>query len=230
MGIVWVGKKVEGIVFDVDGTLTDSIEAYYEGFRKVTARIGIQVKREDVLEPMATGTLIWDRAIPADIPDRDEKIRQCMDMIPEIYREVFKHVQPFPGLESTLKRLEERGIGLGVLTSSRGIALQPLYHHSLSRYFKVIMTREDGFSPKPAPDGILECLRRMEIHPSQAITIGDTPLDIRAGKAAGTLTIGVLSGIGSCVQLQAEEPTAILGGVSDLLSLFDTSTAPNPGL
>ena len=221
MGIVWSGRRVEGIVFDVDGTLTDSIEAYYEGFREVMAKVGIQIKREDILEPMATGSLIWDRVIPENTADRDEKIRQCMELIPQIYREVFKSVQPFPGLEPVLMRLEEKGVCLGVLTASRTIAVQPLHDHSLIRYFRVIMTREEGFPNKPAPDGILECLKRMEILPNQAITIGDTPLDIRAGKAAGTLTVGVLSGIGSRAQLQAEEPTAIIGRVSDLLSLFD---------
>jgi phosphoglycolate phosphatase/pyrophosphatase PpaX len=219
MGIVWSGRRVEGIVFDVDGTLTDSIEAYYEGFRRVMAKIGIHIKREDILEPMATGSLIWDRVIPENTAEREEKIRQCMELIPQIYREVFKSVQPFPGLESVLTRLEEKGVCLGVLTASRSIAVQPL--HSLIRYFRVIMTREEGFPNKPAPDGILECLKRMEILPSQAITIGDTPLDIRAGKAAGTLTVGVLSGIGSRPQLQAEEPTAIIENVSNLWSLFD---------
>lgn len=221
MGIVWSGRRVEGIVFDVDGTLTDSIEAYYEGFREVMEKIGIHIEREDILEPMATGSPIWDRVIPENTADRDEKIRQCVELIPQIYREVFKSVQPFPGLESVLMRLQEKEICLGVLTASRAIAVQPLHHHSLLRYFRVIMTREEGFPNKPAPDGILECLKRMEISPSQAITIGDTPLDIRAGKAAGTLTVGVLSGIGSRSQLQAEEPTAVIGGVSDLLSLFD---------
>jgi phosphoglycolate phosphatase-like HAD superfamily hydrolase len=85
----------------------------------------------------------------------------------------------------------------------------------------VIMTREDGFPPKPAPDGILECLRRLKVLPSHAIVIGDTPLDIRAGKAAGTLTIGVLSGIGSLAQLEADEPTAIINHISQLLSLLN---------
>jgi len=221
MGFVWSERRVEGIVFDVDGTLTDSIEAYYEGFREVMAKIGIHIKREDLLEPMATGSLIWDRVVPENTPDRDEKIRQCMELIPQIYREVFKSVQPFPGLESVLMRLEEKGVCLGVLTASRAIAVQPLHHHSLNGYFRVIITREEGFPNKPAPDGILECLKRMDIPPNQAITIGDTPLDIRAGKAAGTLTVGVLSGIGNRAQLQAEEPTAIVGGVSELLSLFD---------
>jgi len=84
-----------------------------------------------------------------------------------------------------------------------------------------MMTREEGFSPKPEPDGILECLRRMEVQPSHAITIGDTPLDIRAGKAAGTLTIGVLSGIGTQAQLEAEAPTAIIKDILQLLPLLN---------
>jgi HAD superfamily hydrolase (TIGR01509 family) len=220
-GIFWSGGEIEGILFDVDGTLTNSIEAYYEVFREVTARIGIQIRKEDVLEPMATGSLIWDRILPENFPGRDEKIKQLMEAIPQVYQEVFQHVQPFVGLESLLKRLRERGIKLGALTSSRVVAVHPLDHHALSHYFMVIMTREDGFAPKPAADGILECLRRMKVLPSHAIVIGDSPLDIRAGKAAGTLTIGVLSGIATLAQLDIEGPTAIINDVSQLLSLLN---------
>ena len=219
-GISWSGRRIEGIVFDVDGTLTNSIEAYYEVFREVAARFGIEISKEDVLEPMATGSLIWDRIMPEDFPDRDEKIKKFMKVIPQVFQEVFQHVHPFAGLESVLKGLEERGVRLGALTSSRAVAVRPLYHHALSQYFIAIMTREDGFPLKPAPDGILECLRRMNVHATHAIVIGDTPLDIRAGKAAGTLTIGVLSGIGNQVQLEAEAPTAIIKDISQLLSLL----------
>jgi HAD superfamily hydrolase (TIGR01509 family) len=220
-GIPWSGRRIDGILFDVDGTLTNSIEAYYHVFRKVTRRFGIKIRREDVLEPMATGSLIWNRIIPEDSPDRDEKIKRLMNAIPEIYQEVFQHVLPFPGVESVLEKLDERKVKLGVLTSSRETAVRPLYQHSLSHYFEVIMTREEGFSLKPEPDGILECLRRMKVQPDHAITIGDTPLDIRAGKAAGALTIGVLSGIGNQEQLEAEAPTAIIKDISQLLSLLN---------
>ncbi len=219
-GILWSGKKIEGIVFDVDGTLTDSIEAYFEVFREVAARFGIQIRKEQVLEPMATGSLIWDRIMPEGFPGRDEKIKQFMNVIPQVYQKVFQRVHPFAGLDSVLKGLKERGVRLGALTSSRAVAVRPLYHHALSQYFIAIMTREDGFPLKPAPDGILECLRRMNVHATHAIVIGDTPLDIRAGKAAGTLTIGVLSGIGNQVQLEAEAPTAIIKDISKLLSLL----------
>ncbi len=220
-GISWSGRRIEGIVFDVDGTLTDSIGAYYEVFRRVTAQFGIQIKKEDVIEPMVTGALIWNRILPKDSSDRDEKIEQFMKAIPQVYQEVFQQVHPFDGLESVLKGLAERGIRIGALTSAREVAVRPLHHHALSQYFLVIITREDGFLPKPAPDGILECLRRMEISPDHAIIIGDSPLDIRAGKAAGSLTIGVLSGIGNRAQLETEAPTAIINHVSQLLSLLN---------
>ena len=220
-GISWSGRRIEGIVFDVDGTLTNSIEAYYEVFREVTAQFGIQIRKEDVLEPMATGSLIWDRILPKDLLDRDEKIKQFMKVISQVYEEVFQHVHPFDGLESILKGLGERGIRLGVVTSAREVAVRPLYHHALSQYFMAIITREDGFLLKPAPDGILECLRRMEVSSDHAIIVGDSPLDIRAGKTAGSLTIGVLSGIGSQKQLEAEDPTAIIKHVSQLLLLLN---------
>lgn len=225
-GISWSGRRIEGIVFDVDGTLTDSIGAYYEMFSGVVARFGIQIRKEEILEPMATGSLIWDRIIPEDFPDRDEKIKQFMEIIPKVYQKVFQHVHPFAGLESVLKRLVERKVRLGALTSSRAVAVRPLYQYSLAHYFSVVITREDGFPLKPAPGGILECLRRMNVHPPHAIVIGDTPLDIRAGKAAGTLTIGVLSGIGNQVQLEAEAPTAIIKDISQLLSLLLTGKCP----
>ena len=221
LGLSWRGKKIEGIIFDVDGTLTDSIEAYYNVFREVSARFGIHVRREDVLEPMAMGSLIWDRIIPGDPAERDEKIKQLMNAIPEVYQKVFEHVLPFAGVERVLRKLDEQRIKLGVLTSSRKTAVGPLHRHSLSRYFRVILTREEGFPPKPEPGGILECLRRMKVEPSHAITIGDTPLDIRAGKTAGTFTIGVLSGIGTLEQLEAEEPTAIIKNISEVLSLLN---------
>ena len=68
---------------------------------------------------------------------------------------------------------------------------------------------------------MLECLRRMNVHPHQAVTVGDSPLDIRAGKESGALTVGVLSGIGSHDKLEAEKPTFIIEGVPQILSVLN---------
>lgn len=221
VGAYCAGKRVDGVVFDVDGTLTDSIEVYYQVFREATARFGIHVTREEVLEPMASGTLIWDQAIPQDVQDRDEKIKQITSLIAEIFPKAFESVRPFPAVRDVLKALEQRAVKMGVLTSSWASVIRPLQSHSLDHYFDVLLSRDDGFPLKPAPEGILECLRRMGVEPGHAVTIGDAVLDIRAGKAAGTLTIGVLSGIASRVQLEAENPTALVEGIAEILPLLN---------
>ncbi len=79
--IFWSGWEIEGIIFDVDGTTTNSIEAYFEVFSEVSARFGVQIRKENVLEPMATRSLIGDRIIPDDLPGRNEKIKQFMGVI-----------------------------------------------------------------------------------------------------------------------------------------------------
>ena len=219
--IQWCGRRIEGVVFDLDGTLTDSIEAYYEVFRETTARFGIEVRREDVLEPMAVGSHIWDRAIPKNMPDRNEKINQCMSVIPEVFRKVMERVQPFPGVKTTLNRLRERNLKLGLATSSWKAALQPLHEHSMVHFFKAVLSREDGLPGKPSPAIILECLNRMEVDPSHAVAVGDSPLDIRAGRRGDLLTIAVLSGIGNRDQLEAEKPNAVVEDVTEIPSLFN---------
>ncbi len=95
---------------------------------------------------------------------------------------------------------------LGLATSSWGAALQPLHNHSLTHYFRAIITHEDGLPRKPSPAIILECLKRMDVHAAHAVIVGDSPLDIRAGRRGGLLTIAVLGGIGSRAQLEAEKP------------------------
>lgn len=219
-GIFWHGRDIKGIVFDLDGTLTDSIEVYYEVFREATARVGIQVNRKDVLEPMATGALIWDRAIPKHIQNRDKKIEECMRVLPQIYDQAMGRVQLFPGVKGVLRKLKDQSIKMGLVTASWERALRPLRDHSVSHYFEATITYEDGFPRKPSPAATLECLRRMDVYPEHALTIGDSPLDIRSGKESGALTVGVLSGIGSRAKLEAEKPTAIIADVTEIPSVL----------
>lgn len=218
--VEWREKRTKGIVFDVDGTLTDSIEAYYEIFREVCARFDIQVCRKDVLEPMAVGSNVWDRAIPHEVPDRQEKIKQCSGILREVFLDVMARTCPFPGLGDLLERLRRNGVTLGILTSSWRPALVPLEENGLIPYFSAVITREDGYALKPAPDGVLACLKLMNVDRCDALAVGDSPLDIRAGKEAGVVTVGVLSGIATREQLEAEIPALIIDGVDALAAVL----------
>jgi phosphoglycolate phosphatase len=219
-GLIWRGRRIEGVVLDVDGTLTDSVDAYYQVFAEIMAAVGISVKREDVLDSMATGSRIWDQAIPVDVPDRELKIKRCMEMLPAVYDKVLEQVQLFPGVQPVLRSLLSAGVTLGLVTSSWRPALAPLERAGLMDLFAAVIVREDGFPAKPAPDGIAECLRRMYVEPVRALTVGDSVVDIRAGKAAGALTVAVLSGIGSRSQLEAERPSDLIRSVADLTTIL----------
>lgn len=220
--VIFRDRRIDAVIFDLDGTLSDSIEAYYQVFREATAQVGIRVKREDVLEPMAVGSLIWDRAIPWDIPDRDEKIRQCMALIPQVFKKVLQRTKLFAGVEEVLSSLQSRGLELGLVTDSWRAALAPLDSRSMTEYFRAIVTCDDGFPRKPLPASIQECLRRMDVHANNALTVGDSVLDIRAGHAAGTLTVGVLCGIASREQMESARPSAVVNDVTDILALLDS--------
>jgi phosphoglycolate phosphatase len=217
----WRGRLIRGAVFDLDGTLTNSIEAYYQVFREATLRSGIQVEKSDVLEPLAEGVDPWDRAIPEHIPNRLEKIEYCKSLIPRISREAIGRVRLFPGVGRVLTALAERNVQLGIVTDSLRQALTPLRDRNLNHHFGAIISREDGFPRKPQPDGIMECLRRLGVAPADALTIGDSLVDIRVGKKVGTMTIGVLSGVAKRSQMEAESPTAVAADVLQLLTVLN---------
>jgi HAD superfamily hydrolase (TIGR01509 family) len=219
----WHGRRITGVVFDLDGTLTNSIEIYYQVFKETSRILGMRATRQEVLELLAEGIPFWDRVVPTNIPDREEKIQECKRLTIQGNKDSLHLVRPVPGLQEVLEELEEWGLTMGIVTDATAASLQPLHSHSLTRYFKAVITREDGLPQKPESDGILECLRRMGISPRNAFTVGDSLLDIRAGKDAGTLTIGVLSGLASRRQFQAEEPTALVGDVTQVLSVLNIS-------
>lgn len=216
-----MGEPVGCIIFDVDGTLSDSIDAYYEMFRQLCASFDLEVCRKDVLEPMITGDNIWDRAIPHHIPDRDNFIKEAMKEMPRVYKEVISLTNTFPDAKLLLERLNASGIKLGLLTSSWKYALMPLEKEGLLSYFSVVITREHRLPAKPKPDGLLACLERIGAEPSESIVVGDSPVDIKAGKAAGVRTIAVLTGIADQAMLAAEEPDMIVDCVGDLLTVFE---------
>lgn len=217
----WRDRRIEGIVLDLDGTLTNSIELYFKAFQETGLQFGLTFEREAVLEPLAEGKAPWDRAFPEDLPDRDEKIREFRAASRKGFIKAFKQVRPFAGVDAMLATLTERGLKLGLVTDSTVEALKVLDDHLLAHYFSVMVSQNDGVPRKPEPYGVIRCLKKMGVRPFNAVTVGDALLDIWAGQRAGTLTVGVLTGLATRRQFQEENTTAIVDQVTDILSLWD---------
>ncbi|HEX9910767.1 MAG TPA: HAD-IA family hydrolase, partial [Desulfatiglandales bacterium] len=143
------------------------------------------------------------------------------EVIRDMYPRVFEdRVNVVPGADQLLRKLHDRKVKLGLVTSTLGrfieFKLAPLKRCGVHHLFDSVITLDDVKNRKPSGDPLLECARRLEENPEKCAYVGDTTGDIVAGKAAGMRTIGVLTGLDDYQALKREDPDLILDSVSQL--------------
>src|SRR5512139_2988537 len=98
----------------------------------------------------------------------------------------------------------------------RAAVVRELRHFGLDRYFTYVATGLDTPRPKPSREVLVRAAERLNVRLSDCVIVGDSISDMRAGKAAGITTVGVLSGLFSREELMGEAPDLILESVSEL--------------
>lgn len=208
--------KVKGILFDLDGTIVDSREAYWEALKKAFAVFGQKC---------------FSRNMMMEIPRRLEQNMSLNDILQEVdvqqflevylkayYEATMEKTKPLPGILDTLEKLSKKA-KLSVITMRyvpKEKVIQELERFGLVKYFHEVMTALNTNEPKPSPEALVKCSNRMGILTCRCAFVGDSVTDVRAGKAAGTRTVAVLSGIFSLEELKRENPDLILENVNRL--------------
>lgn len=210
-----------GLIFDMDGTLTDSIEHYFQVACDILELAGAPpVSRARVRELMGTGDpRIVRKLFPADFPDLEAKLERILADRRPAWRQASRNLRPIPGAVGLLHDLDRRGWVLGIATSSNR-ALPYLDAWGVRPLFGSIVGREDVAQRKPHPEGVLRCLGELRLEAAQAAYIGDSPIDIEAGRAAGVTTIGVLTGTSDRAQLEAARPDRIVSDVTRISGIL----------
>jgi HAD superfamily hydrolase (TIGR01509 family) len=215
--------KIDAVIFDLDGTLIDSIEIYFRIVDIVFERLNLPpVSREAMLEAIKDGDFDWDCVLPDDVKDlKDEIISNAVEIIYEIYPQMFgKDLKLISGADRVLKCISGDGVKVGLVTSTpqQGMVykMQPLKIAGVDKLFEAIITTDDVQKKKPAAEPLVECVRRLQVDANRSVYVGDTRVDIKAGKAAGMRTIGVLTGFDDLESLKKENPDAIINSVVDL--------------
>lgn len=210
---------VRAVVFDVDGTLVNSLDGYCAAAALAAAPFGLTVTRDLVARALNGNRSFWDLAVPAELQSADFTTtlrRETMRHWPQVLRE---SVRCFEGLPATLDALRARGLRLAICTGSRGESFRPLTEAGLFEYFETVVTADDVGRRKPHPDGLLRCLDDLGVAAAEAAYVGDTVPDIEAARAAGMLAVGVLSGAASSAELTAAGADRLAASHRDLLSL-----------
>ena len=219
---------VRGVIFDMDGTLADSVEYFYHVSLEVLEIAGIPLpSRDRVYELMRTGQdnpLI--KLFPPDHPDPEATLKRIVDTRMDMWMDHYHHnTEAIPGSLDLLKSLHAQGLRLGIATSS-GRTLPFLDRWGVRHLFSSIIGREDVTNRKPHPEPILKCLERLALQPHEAVYIGDSPIDVQASRAAGSHTVGVLTGTSTREIMTDHAPDYILDSVAELPNILAPASAP----
>ena len=208
--------EAKAIIFDLDGTIVDSKEAYVEA-----ARVAFS----------AFTKVTVDLRTAMEIPRRFEQDLPLIDLIEGIDEKDFRSKYLKAYYEATrtkTKPFPEIGITLQTLSNKRKLALttkrrvpkteimSQLKELHLAGYFLTVVTGIDTVNPKPSPDALIQCSKTLNVQPHECVAVGDSVVDVRAGKNAGAKTVAVLSGIFSFKELERENPDLILESVEKL--------------
>lgn len=219
-------RGARGVLLDLDGTIADSIDFFCGLTCEVLAEAGVAApERARLVEAIALGIPPPSLFLPEDFPDREAFLfRAYESRWGEWVRRYGLEIEPIPGACEAVEALHRRGLRIGLVTSSSG-DLPFLERWGIRRYFDVVVNRDQVRRIKPDPEPLLSALARIGTEAGGTWSVGDTPVDARAGRAAGVRVVGVLTGAGTEDQLRAEGVTDILASIAELPDFLDESMA-----
>jgi pyrophosphatase PpaX len=216
-----------GVLFDLDGTLADTVELILRSYRHTMAvHLGETQPDERWIRTM--GTPLRDQL--RDFARSDAEAEAMLETYTSFQRGVHDEmVRPFPGALEVVAELRRRGSRVAVVTSKRGaVARRTLEVCRLWSEVEVVVTAEQVTRGKPDPEPVLRALGELglERHPGEVLLVGDAPYDLRAGRSAGTRTAGALWGAFPRPALEAERPDYFLEQLSEVLDVVPAEVRP----
>ncbi len=219
---------IQCAIFDLDGTLIDSVPVYFKLMDTILEAIGLPPAPKSAVSEFMTGggLKVIEKLIPLDLRHQKENIiKEFLRVGRDSSKSAFKdRVKLFDGVPTLFARLAGRGIPIGIVTSTERLyidrKLLPLERSDLKKHLDAVIAIEDAPRKKPAPDPLIACSEQLGVPPRKCIYVGDSHVDIRAANAAEMISIGVLSGLDDRETLLAEGPRMILESVNELIELF----------
>ncbi len=198
--------KLKAVVFDLDGTLANTIPLTVHSLKEVAAELtGKEFTDKEILDEFGP----VDTAIIRKLVDNENRDKSEEEYIKN-FRENFKSfVKPIDGIVELLDFLKENKVKTGVFTGrSVKLARVILEELNIDSYFNVLITGDNTRKPKPDPEGILLALEKLEATPDSSMYIGDFDVDIAASKAAGVISGLALWSETKCEELIDDKPDA----------------------
>lgn len=221
-------NRIKALCFDVDGTLSDTDDLYKQKvvrfFPKFLFRDPDHAARRFVMWAEAPGNVLLGLA---DTLGFDDEMVAVIDWLSRHRRQSSKKFLLIDGVDAMLAALKGRYPMSVVSARDEKGTMRFLEQFNLVQYFDAIVTGLSAHHTKPYPDPILLAAQKMVVKAEECLMIGDTTVDMRAGKSAGAQTVGVLCGFGEKDELVRLGADVILKTTPDLIRLLNIQ-APKP--
>ena len=213
--------RIQALCFDVDGTLSDTDDLYKEKARRFFPKLLFgdpdHAARRFVMWAEAPGNALLGIADTLGI---DDEMVALIDWMSRHRHPSSKKFLLVPGVDGMLAQLKGKYPMSIVSARDEKGTMRVLEQFDLVKYFEVIVTGLSAEHTKPYPDPILYAAKKMGVKPEACLMIGDTTVDMRAGKSAGTQAAGVLCGFGEKEELLRFGADVILESTSDLANVL----------
>ena len=214
--------KTKVIIFDFDGTLCDTRSNIIVAFRATMERLGLEMRDEATCG--ATIGLTLRDGFKSMYPTLDDvAIDNCVDTYRQIFAERREELMPelFPGVKATLEELHKRGHRMTIASSRLTDSLLLfMRHHAIDHYFEYVVGSDSVTNHKPHPEPALKTLAELKIEPSEAIMVGDMPVDIAMAHNASIRAVGVSFGNATHEELTEAKADWIIDDIAKLLEII----------
>jgi HAD superfamily hydrolase (TIGR01509 family) len=211
------------LIFDLDGTLVDSVYEHVLAWHAALQEAGIELSVWRIHRRIGMSGGLFTRALLRET-GRDlgeallARLRQRHD---EVYRERAGEIRPLPGARRLLARLTELGCRWAIATSGRIGSAGPTIAKLGVPDGVPIVTRDLVQHAKPDPDLFLEAARQLGIEPGDAMVVGDSVWDMLAARRARMLAVGLLSGGYGTDELERAGAYRVYDEPADILAHLD---------
>ncbi len=218
MSLLTSKANVDLIVFDLDGTLADSLADLTNAANYACRQLRLPEHSPEAVKSMIGGgeRKFMERVVG---PGNQQYVEECLKLYLDYYtRHCGDLTRLYPGVPETLKRLAAKQL---VVLSNKRLSLteQVLRVLGIFPFFIAVRGGGDEVELKPSPQQLFSVLTDLGVPPHRAVMVGDKPADVLAGRAAATFTVAVTYGYGDAAALREARPDFLIDHLFELTAL-----------
>lgn len=193
-----ISMKYDAIIFDLDGTLTDTLEDLKNSVNFAMRKSGFPERTTDEIRSFVGNGV--KRLVDLSVPENTsaEAAAECLAVFKRHYKEnSLVETKPYDGIIPMLESLKKEGIRTAVVTNKMHEAAVDIVNLFFGELIDVAIGQIDGVAQKPQPDGIYSALEKLGVSKEKSVYVGDSEVDCITAKNAGIPCIGVTWGFRS---------------------------------